>query len=54
MTKMYDKDPFALGDCLSDEALKHTLAVDDNYDEMVKRLDFKYGHPEKLVDVELS
>ena len=54
MTKTYGKDPFVLKQCLSDEALKHVLAVDDDYDEMMRRLDFRYGRPEKLVDVILG
>ena len=54
MTKTYGKDPFVLKQCLSDEALKHVLTVDDDYDEMMRRLDFRYGRPEKLVDVILG
>ena len=51
MEKFYGKDPFALKNCLSGEALIHVQAVDDNYDETMQRLDFKYGRPEKLVVV---
>ena len=54
MTKIYGKDALALKNCLSDEALKHVHAVDDDYDEIVKRLDLKYGRPEKLVDLVLN
>ena len=54
MEKFYGKDPFALKNCLSGEALIHVQAVDDNYDEMMQRLDFKYGRPEKLVDVVIN
>ena len=48
MTRVYGKDPFVLKTCLSGEALQHVIAVDDDYDEMMKRLDMKYGRPEKL------
>ena len=54
MEKFHGKDPFAIKNCLSGEALIHVQAVDDNYDEMMQRLDFKYGRPEKLVDVVIN
>ena len=54
MVKFYGKDSFALKTCLSGEALQLVQPVDDDYEEMVKRLDFKYGRPEKLVDVILN
>ena len=54
MTRVYGKDPFVLKTCLSGEALQHVIAVDDDYDEMMKRLDMKYGRPEKLIDVILG
>ena len=50
----YGKDTFALKNCLTGEALGYVQAVDDDYDEMVKRLDFKYGRPDKLVNGILS
>ena len=50
----YGKDTFALKNCLSGEALNHVQAVDNDYDEMMKRLDFKYGRPDKMIDAVLS
>ena len=54
MVKYYGKDTFSLKTCLSGEALQLVLPVDDDYEEMIRRLDFKYGRPEKLVDVILN
>ena len=45
---------FALKSCLSEELKKEVEAVDDDYDEMWKKLDFKYGRPEKVVEAVLS
>ena len=45
---------FALKSCLSDELKKEVEAVDDDYTEMWKKLDFKYGRPERVVEAVLS
>ena len=50
----YGKDPFALKGCLSGEALTSVKGVDNDYDEMFRRLDLKYGRPEKLTDAVLA
>ena len=44
------EDPFALRNCLSGEAELEIRGADDDYNEMVRRLDLRYGCPEKLVD----
>ena len=43
--------PYALCSCLTKEALGVVRSVDDNIDEMLKRLDEKYGDPAKIADV---
>ena len=43
--------PYGLHSCLTKEALGVVRSVDDNIDEMLKRLDEKYGDPEKIADV---
>lgn len=43
--------PYALRSCLGEEPLSVVRTVDDNIDEMLKRLDEKYGDPAKVVDV---
>ena len=43
--------PYALRSCLTKEALGVVRSVDDNIDEMLKRLDEKYGDPAKIADV---
>lgn len=50
MKSYYGEDSFALKNCLSGEALLLVQPVDDSYEEMMKRLDFKYGRPQTLVD----
>ncbi|XP_043208351.1 uncharacterized protein LOC122373955 isoform X4 [Amphibalanus amphitrite] len=50
MTKQYGQDPYALRQCLSGEALDTIKGIEDNYSEMFKRLDAKYGEPRKLID----
>ena len=50
MCLTYGKDPFILKSCLTGEALEVVKRVDNNYDEMVRRLDLKYGRPEKVTD----
>ena len=54
MVPIHDDDPFALKSCLRGEALKTVQGIDSDYDEMFKRLDLKYGRPEKLVDAVLN
>ena len=54
MVPHYGKDTFALKNCLSGDALLAVQPVDDSYDQMVQRLDFKFGRPETLVDAVLS
>lgn len=46
----YGKDPYALLNCLDASAQTVVNPVIDNYDDMMKRLDEKYGRPEKQVD----
>ena len=46
----YGKDPYALLNCLDISAQTVVNPVIDDYDEMMKRLEFKYGRPEKQVD----
>ena len=50
----YGKDPFTLMQCLSGEAEKHVRPVEEDYDEMMNRLQTKYGSDEKQVDVILK
>lgn len=53
MIPAYGEDPFALKKCLSAEALYAVRGVDDDFKEMFRRLDLKYGRPEKLSDAVL-
>ena len=50
MTATYGDNPFALKQCLSGEALETVRGVEDDFEEMVKRLDQRYGDPTKLAD----
>ena len=54
MFPTYGTDPFALKKSLTNEALKTVQGVDNNYEEMWKRLELKYGRPERLTDSILS
>ena len=54
MVPVYGNDAFALRSVLNGEALKTIKGVDDDYDEMFKRLDQKYGRPEKINDAILE
>ena len=54
MTPMYGKDPYALKKCITGDALITIKGVDDDFDEMIRRLDNKYGRPEKLSDAIVS
>ena len=47
----YGKDPFILMGCLSGDAEKLVRPVEEDYQEMMKRLQAKYGSDEKQVDV---
>ena len=42
--------PFGLKGCLSGDVLSTEKGVDNDYDAMFRRLDFKYRRPEKLAD----
>ena len=50
MLPVYGNDPYALKNSLSGDALKVVMGIEDNFLEMFKRLDLKYGDPSKLVD----
>ena len=50
MLPVYGRDCYALKTCLSGAALATVQGVDNDYEEMMKRLQLKYGRPEKLVD----
>ena len=50
MDGSYGNDPYVLKSCLKDDALKLVQVVDNNFDEMITRLDTKYGRPEKIAD----
>ena len=50
MVTAYGNDAFALKSCLKDDALRLIQGVDSNFEEMIKRLDTKYGRPEKITD----
>ncbi|KAK3097424.1 hypothetical protein FSP39_009560 [Pinctada imbricata] len=54
MIPSFGLDPFALKKCLSGEALSTVKGVDDDFNEMFRRLDLKYGRPEKLSDAVLQ
>lgn len=54
MIPTYGEDFFALKNSLSGEPLEIVKGVDNNFDEMFKRLDLKYGRPEKLADTVLT
>ncbi len=43
--------PYALRSCLGREPLSTVRSVEDDIEEMLKRLDEKYGDPAKIVDV---
>lgn len=46
----YGKDPFALKQCLTGDALKCIAGCENNYEEMFKRLNNHYGDSRKIVD----
>ena len=50
MSDNFGKDPFALRQCLSGDALETVKGVENDYDLMVKRLDTKYGNSRRIVD----
>ena len=50
METAYGDDAYALRSCLSGKALDITSGVDDDYDEMWRRLNNFYCNPEKLID----
>ena len=46
--------PYTLRSCLGKDALAQVKIVDDNIDEMWKRLDEKFGNPTKVTDTKSS
>ena len=50
MSESFGKDPFALRQCLSGDALETVRGVENDYDLMIKRLDAKYGNSRRIVD----
>ena len=54
MFPSFGEDPFSLRSCLSGKALEVVQGIGDDYKEMRKRLELKFGCPEKLVDVVMS
>ena len=50
----YGEDPFVLKSCLEGEALQIVKGVDDQHDEMMKRLKDRYGDYRTLSDVILN
>ena len=50
MNKAYNRDAFALRQSLLGDAAKVVLGVEDDYNEMMRRLDAYYGDPCKLID----
>ena len=47
---VYDEDAYALKMCLGGDALHTVRGAEGNYDEMIQRLDDKYGNTRKVVD----
>ncbi|XP_068212576.1 uncharacterized protein [Palaemon carinicauda] len=54
MVHSFGKEPYALRSCLSGEALNTVRGIENDYDEMLSRLDLRYGDNRKLVDAVLS
>ena len=50
MKAINEEDTFALRTCLSGEAEHAVRGIDNDYAEMVNRLDQRYGCPAKLGD----
>ena len=50
MISNYGKNAFALYQCLSGEALSVVRGVEDDFDEMFRRLDQRYADPVRLTD----
>jgi hypothetical protein len=48
MIQTYGKDPFVLKNSLSGQPYEIIKGVDNDFDEMFRRLDLKYGRPEKF------
>ena len=51
---LYGTDPYALKMCLSGEALQAVKGSEGDYDEMIRRLDDKFGNSRKIVDLVIS
>ncbi|XP_068235508.1 uncharacterized protein [Palaemon carinicauda] len=54
MVHSFGKDPYALRSCLSGEALNTVRGIENDSDEILSRLDSRYGDSCKLVDAVLS
>ena len=50
----FGKDPFALRQCLSGEALQSIKGLENDYQKMFDRLKEKYGNQRKIVDLIIS
>ena len=50
MTTQFGTDSYALRQCLAGEALDTVKGAEDDFDEIFRRLDAKYGDSRKLVD----
>ena len=50
MEPTYGRDAYALRCCLTEKALDVVSGVDDDYEEMWKRLNLVFRDSEKLVD----
>ena len=46
MEPVYGTDPYALKKCLYGNALSAIQGFDDDFEEMMSRLDLKYGRPD--------
>ena len=50
----FGKDPYALRQCLSGEALQSIKVLENDYQKMFDRLSQKYGNQRKIVDLIIS
>ena len=51
---VYEEDPYVLRSCLSREAREVVQGADDSFEDMMKRLNDRYGNSSKLVETVLS
>ena len=54
MNNNFGEDSYTLQQCLSGEALKCVLGIENYYQEMFKRLDDKFGNNRKIVDLVIN